>query len=169
MSDVILSSSPARETAQASLTIDLGALAANWALLAARVAPAECGAVVKADAYGIGIEAAVPALAKVGCKTFFVAHASEGVRVRTTAPQATIYVLNGLPHDSVATLLEHNLRPVLGSMENVGLWQNVPGMRACARSWALMLRGRPSWAMSTRRLSSRTIGITRRRRARAAT
>jgi len=132
VSDVILSSSPARETAQASLTIDLGALAANWALLAARVAPAECGAVVKADAYGIGIEAAVPALAKVGCKTFFVAHASEGVRVRTTAPQATIYVLNGLPHDSVATLLEHNLRPVLGSMENVGLWQNVPGMRACA-------------------------------------
>ena len=132
MSDVTSVSSPTRDLAQATLTIDLGALAANWQMLAARVAPAECGAVVKADAYGIGIEAAVPALLKAGCKTFFVAHASEGVRVRACAPQATIYVLNGLLDESIATLIEQNLRPVLGSMENVAVWQNVPGMRACA-------------------------------------
>ena len=43
-------------------TIDLGALARNWSELAARCRPAECSAVVKADAYGLGIEAAVPAL-----------------------------------------------------------------------------------------------------------
>lgn len=132
MSDVTFSAGPARQDAQAILTVDLAALAANWQLLAARVAPAECGAVVKADAYGIGIEAAVPALLKAGCKTFFVAHASEGLRVRKAAPQATIYVLNGLPADSIPTLIENNLRPVLGSMDNVADWQNVPGMRACA-------------------------------------
>jgi alanine racemase len=132
VSSVTFSSGPQREEAQAILTIDLGALAENWQLLSARVAPAECGAVVKADAYGTGIEAAVPALAKAGCKTFFVAHASEGVRVRKVAPQATIYVLNGLLPDSVETLIAHDLRPVLGSMDNVVIWQNVPGMRACA-------------------------------------
>ena len=132
MSLVTFSSGPQRAEAQAILTVDLGALAENWKLLSARVAPAECGAVVKADAYGTGIEAAVPALVKAGCKTFFVAHASEGVRVRHVAPQATIYVLNGLLTDALPALIEHDLRPVLGSMENVVAWQNVPGMRACA-------------------------------------
>ena len=66
----------------AKLTIDLGALADNWRIMRARAGGAECGAVVKANAYGIGIEKAVPALAAAGCRTFFVAHLSEGIRVR---------------------------------------------------------------------------------------
>ena len=64
----------AERDAQAILTIDLDALGANWRDLAARAAPAECGAAVKADAYGCGIEAAVPARARAGCRTLFVAH-----------------------------------------------------------------------------------------------
>ena len=48
----------AREASQAVLTIDLGALAANWRLLRDKVAPAECAAVVKADGYGVGLEPA---------------------------------------------------------------------------------------------------------------
>ena len=68
--------------AQAELVIDLVALSHNWRLMASRIAPAECGAVVKADAYGIGIEQAAPALHRAGCRTFFVAHVSEGIRVR---------------------------------------------------------------------------------------
>lgn len=59
----------------ATLTIDLDALVSNWRLLGQR-AGTEAGAVVKADAYGIGIEPAVTALAKAGCKSFFVAHIS---------------------------------------------------------------------------------------------
>ena len=59
------------------LTIDLGAIVANWRDLAARAAPAECAAVVKADAYGCGIEPVVDALGRAGCRTFFVAHLSE--------------------------------------------------------------------------------------------
>ncbi len=125
-------SSPAVAGSQAVLTIDLGALAANWRALAARVAPAECGAVVKADAYGIGIEAAAPALAKAGCTTFFVAHASEGVRVRTVLPRATIYVLNGLLPASLPLLIEHDLRPVLGSLEDAALWAKAKRLRPCA-------------------------------------
>ena len=58
----------------ALLTIDLGALAANWRALRDRAAPAECASVVKADAYGIGIGPAVRALRDAGCRTFFVAH-----------------------------------------------------------------------------------------------
>nr|MCU0733395.1 alanine racemase [Hyphomonas sp.] len=51
---------PASETGV--LRIDLGAIAGNWRALQARVAPAECGAVVKADAYGLGIARVLPAL-----------------------------------------------------------------------------------------------------------
>jgi alanine racemase len=50
------------EHAGAILTIDLEALAANWRALAARVEPAACAAVVKADAYGLGVAQCAPAL-----------------------------------------------------------------------------------------------------------
>lgn len=123
---------PAVAESQAVLTIDLGALADNWRLLAGRIAPAECGAVVKADAYGVGIEAAVPALARAGCRTFFVAQASEGRRVRALLPDATIYVLNGLYEPSIPILVEHDLRPALGSLRDATLWANVSGRRPCA-------------------------------------
>ena len=116
----------------ALLTIDLGALAANYKLLAARAAPAETAAVVKADAYGIGIENAVPALAKAGCITFYVAHLGEAARVRAVAPDATIYVLNGLPPGSAARYAAINARPVLGSLEEIAEWRASGGGRACA-------------------------------------
>lgn len=104
------------------LTIDLAALAANWRLLAARAGAAECGAVVKADAYGLGIEIAVPALAKAGCKTFFVAHLSEGIRARAVAPDAAIYILNGLAEARLGDYRTHRLRPVLGSKAEIEFW-----------------------------------------------
>lgn len=99
----------------ATLTIDLAALADNWRHLATRALGAACGAVVKADAYGLGIEAAVPALLRAGCKTFFVAHVSEAIRARAVAPGAEIYVLNGFAEGRIAEYRAHRLRAVLGS------------------------------------------------------
>ncbi len=113
---------PVRE-AGGILTIDLSALAHNWKLLSARVAPGECAAVVKANAYGIGIEHAVPVLAAVGCKTFFVAVLSEAKRVRAVVRQATIYVLNGLLPGTCPIYAEYNLRPVLGSIAEIEEWR----------------------------------------------
>src|SRR5262245_42144559 len=78
------------------IIVDLAQLRANWKALAARVAPAECGAVVKADAYGLGAARIVPALRAAGCKTFFVATPTEAAEVRSLTSDATIYVLNGL-------------------------------------------------------------------------
>src|SRR5262249_35727294 len=87
---------PPEQEAGAILTIYLGALVANWRGLREQAAPAHCAAVVKADAYGCGIEQVVPALAHAGCATFFVAHLSEARRARAASPDTTIYVLNGL-------------------------------------------------------------------------
>ncbi|WP_419894791.1 alanine racemase, partial [Proteus faecis] len=52
---------PDAGSAGATLTVDLGALVANWRMLGTR-AGTEAAAVVKANAYGVGIEPAVTAL-----------------------------------------------------------------------------------------------------------
>jgi len=51
------------DRAGATLEIDLIGIAKNWRLLARRVEPAECAAVVKADAYGLGAVHVAPVLA----------------------------------------------------------------------------------------------------------
>jgi alanine racemase len=114
---------PDRVGHSARLTVDLAAIVANWRSLAARAAPAECAGVVKADAYGCGVEAVVAALARAGCRTFFVAHLSEARRARAAAPEAVIYVLNGLPPGSAPLYAEARLRPVLGSLDEVAEWR----------------------------------------------
>ena len=106
----------------ARLTIDLPKLVANWRFLAKRVAPALCAAVVKADAYGLGLEPVVAALTKAGCQTFFVAHLAEGARARAVSPETKIYILNGLPPNSESFYQEHNLTPVLGSLAELAQW-----------------------------------------------
>ncbi|WP_244470212.1 alanine racemase [Microvirga vignae] len=111
-----------KETAGGLLHIDLSALASNWRTLRDNAGGAEAAAVVKADAYGTGIEQAVPALARAGCRTFFVAHLSEAIRVRAVGPDATIYVLNGLFPGTSPVYVEHKLRPVLGSFEEIEEW-----------------------------------------------
>ena len=102
-------------TAGLTLTIDLAALARNWKRLAKAVAPAECAAVVKADAYGIGVEQAVPALVAAGCRTFFVAWPEEGRSVRAVAPEAIVYVLGGFSPEACDALSRR--RPAAGPQQ----------------------------------------------------
>jgi alanine racemase len=106
------------------LSVDLSAVEANWRMLAARVAPAECSAVVKGDAYGCGLEPVVRALTKARCKTFFVAHLSEARQVRAVAPEAVVYVLNGIVPGSAAAFADAYARPVLCSMAEIAEWDS---------------------------------------------
>jgi alanine racemase len=106
----------------ARLTIDLGALADNWRLLAATAPASETAAALKADAYGIGMEAAARALVKAGCRTFFVALPSEGVALRVVAPDAAIHILNGFTPGSAVVFSRYRLTPVLGSPGEVDDW-----------------------------------------------
>ena len=104
------------------IIVDLAAIASNWRALAALVAPSECAAVVKADAYGLGASQVVPALAKAGCRTFFVATVDEAAQVRALAPHATIYVLDGLLPGSVEALHAIAASPVLSTLEQGKEW-----------------------------------------------
>lgn len=134
---------PSAPSDQALLQIDLGAMTRNYAELAARANPAQTACVVKSDAYGLGMEAVSKALLEKGCRTFFVAQAHEGARLRQITRKMTqdadIYVLNGLAPTSAETLLKHNLIPCLGSLEEIAEWRGlVPSSGAGASSRAAL-------------------------------
>jgi alanine racemase len=124
----------AERAALAILTIDLAAIAANYRMLAAKAAPAECAGVVKADAYGLGVAKVAPALWQVGCRTFFVATLAEGVALRSLLPDAVIYVLAGLHGADPADFVAADLRPLLVSRGEVDGWLAAMGDKADARA-----------------------------------
>jgi alanine racemase len=115
---------PAAQEACGILTIDLGALTANYKMLRARVSPGECAAVVKGDAYGCGIDEVTTALTRAGCQTFFVAHLSEARRVRAIAREAVIYVLNGFSAAAGPGFDETYARPVINSLVELAEWDH---------------------------------------------
>ena len=83
--------------AGATLSVELGAIRANYRLLPSRVGAAACAAVVKADAYGLDATAVASALAAEGCRQFFVAHLDEALALHPLLPAVEVFVLNGLP------------------------------------------------------------------------
>ena len=112
------------DRAGAILEIDLDAIAGNWKKLAERLAPgSRCAAVVKADAYGLGMEEVAPRLARAGCKTFFVATLNEGLALRALLPRAQIAVLDGLVMGAPADFAKARLLPVLNDLGQVRDWR----------------------------------------------
>ncbi|MEQ8967035.1 MAG: alanine racemase [Azospirillaceae bacterium] len=109
--------------AGAVLTIDLDALAANYTSLAERSAPSECAAVVKADAYGLGLAEVAPVLARAGARTFFVATLDEGLALRALLPEARIGVLDGLMPGTEAEFEAAALTPVLNDLGQIERWR----------------------------------------------
>jgi alanine racemase len=111
----------------ARLTVRLGAIAANYRTYRRMTGPASVAGVVKADAYGLGAAQVAPALARVGCDSFFVARLEEGVRLRKLLPQARIFVLDGAQPDAVPALLTHRLTPALNSLAEIAAWSAAAG------------------------------------------
>ena len=105
-----------------TLTVDLDAIADNWQTLTRRLFAVECGAVVKANAYGLGLEPVTARLAKAGCKTFFVADVAEARRARNRAHEAAIYVLNGFSPEAANAFAELNVQPVINSTVELAEW-----------------------------------------------
>lgn len=110
--------------AGAVLTVDLAALQANYRLISSRLtSSATASAVVKADAYGIGIGPAATALWAAGARDFFVAHADEGVTLRRHLADARIHVLNGAHAGAEDAFREYNLIPALNCLDDVARWR----------------------------------------------
>ncbi|UFX48457.1 alanine racemase [Bradyrhizobium sp. 41S5] len=109
-------------TATGILTVDLDAIIANWRKLEKTAVPAECAAVVKANAYGCGAEQVSRALARAGCKTFFVATVEEAAVVRAAVPQATVYALGGFFQQTGDAYARIDCKPVIGDLNELAEW-----------------------------------------------
>lgn len=106
------------------IAIDLGAIRANYRAIAQRSAPAVCGAVVKADAYGLGVAEVAPALYREGCRHFFVAQLGEAFAVRAAVREdAAITILNGLDPGCEAACAQAGFIPALSSQSQVERWR----------------------------------------------
>ncbi len=104
------------------LTINLGALADNWRSMNARSGKARAAAVLKADAYGLGIDDAAPALYAAGARDFFVANAEEGAELRPLVPEGRIYILAGMWPGNEELFFDNDLVPIINSDEQLAVF-----------------------------------------------
>lgn len=108
---------------EARLTVDLDALARNFAALRREAGAAEVAPVVKADAYGLGLAPVARRLASEGARRFFVARLGEGEALRQVLGAGpVIYVLDGCPPGAARRLSTAALTPVLNSLEQARDW-----------------------------------------------
>ena len=105
--------------------IDLAALARNYATLTEAASPGACAAVVKADAYGLGVAPIARRLHAAGCRHFFVATPAEGVELRQLVPDDEIFVLNGLQGSTPEEFIAAGLQPVLNTRSELRRWSSV--------------------------------------------
>jgi alanine racemase len=108
-----------RRMTTATLTIDLDAIAANWRSLdRLSGAAVQTAAVVKADAYGLGLARVARTLAQAGARRFFVAYAEEGAALRQAiGPGPQIAVLSGHMAGDSEMIRDLDLTPMLASLE----------------------------------------------------
>lgn len=108
------------------LTIDLDAIANNYRALAKIIAHAQCSAIVKADAYGLGAAKVAPALYEAGCRFFFVAELVEALELKQLLPDdVKIAVLNGILPGVEEMTAAAGIIPVLNSWEEIVAWQKL--------------------------------------------
>ena len=106
--------------AQARLSIDLAALCANWSALRNAAPSAEAGAVVKANAYGLGLNRVAPALASAGARKFFVAVAEEGAALRDIlGPGPEIHVFSGHMAGDAELIRGAGLIPMINGIDQM--------------------------------------------------
>ena len=106
------------------LEINLSNLKKNYLLLKSLAPKSEAAAVVKDDAYGLGAETVAKILYdEADCRYFFVAHGIEGEKVRAVAPNAKIYVLQGIGEDSLESFQKAGLIPVISGKGQLEFWK----------------------------------------------
>ncbi len=103
--------------------IDLGALKRAWRALARAAAPADVGAIVSADACGLGAAHAAATLESVGCRYFFTGMAGEALALKPVlSPQTQLYVLNPLIPSDETACAKAGIMPVFRSADQARRW-----------------------------------------------
>jgi alanine racemase len=109
--------------AMAVLQVDLKAVAHNYKVLQSTFQGRRCGAVLKADAYSMGMEPVALVLEKAGCQDYFIAHIEEGIALRKILPTQKIYLLSGILPGTERVTHHYGLIPVLGDGAQLEQWR----------------------------------------------
>ena len=105
--------------ATGTLTIDLNAIRQNWQKLRS-MSINDAAAVVKANAYGLGLKQVAEALYAEGARIYFVATAEEGAELRSSLGEIPeIYVFSGHMAGDTELIRNYNLIPLINSIEQL--------------------------------------------------
>ena len=105
--------------ATATATINLNAIRQNWQKLRS-ISSNDAAAVVKANAYGLGLEQVTKALYAEGARIFFVATVEEGAELRSIlGKKPDIYVFSGHMVGDTELIKNYNLIPLINSIEQL--------------------------------------------------
>jgi alanine racemase len=107
-----------------ALVVDLDAIVHNYRVLRSYLKKGSiCAAVLKANAYGMGVKEVAPLLYKEGCRHFFLAHLSEAIELKNlVGGDSFIYVLTDLRRGDEETYIHNNLIPILSNMSQIKAW-----------------------------------------------
>ena len=110
----------------ATLSINLTAISENWnQLQRLSNSNVRTAAVVKANAYGLGIKPVAQHLFKTGVRTFFVSTVDEAVDLSLILNHLVdIYYLNGYSTGDSSAVDEYKIMPVLNSLEQIQNFNN---------------------------------------------
>ncbi len=118
------------------LSVDLRAIVENWRIIRSQLNDrVQCGAVVKANAYGLGVDRIAPKIYQAGCRDFFVSNLKEAQQLKSLiATDANIYVLTGCNPGAEQEFLKRNFIPVIVSYEMLLRWASVAEKHQGARA-----------------------------------
>ncbi len=100
-------------------TINLNAIRKNWQKLRS-MSSNDAAAVVKANAYGLGLKQVAEALYAEGARIYFVATAEEGAELRSSLGEIPeIYVFSGHMTGDTELIRNYTLIPLINSIEQL--------------------------------------------------
>lgn len=108
--------------AYCEMIVDLNGVERNWRIMQQLTSMSRCAAVLKADAYGLGIEPVARTLSSLGCDHFFVSSLEEGLTLRKLLPLAEIFCLHGLSSGTAPAFSKAQLIPVISSIGMAEYW-----------------------------------------------
>ena len=105
---------------QGFLNISLNKIKSNWIALN-DASNGQAAAVIKANAYGLGMNKIAKALIDVGCNYFYVANLYEAIKLRKEYPsnKISIAIFEGFFEGSELIYLNNNLIPVINNMNQL--------------------------------------------------
>jgi alanine racemase len=110
------------------IVVDLAALKKNALMLATRAA-VPLLPMVKADAYGLGVENVVPELERLEPWGYGVATIAEGAQIRALGISRPVLVFTPVLATEFTDLRTHRLTPTLGDRDRIDAWHRSGGGR----------------------------------------